>query len=97
MSIKKFFRLEPNVGADPVAITESPSLTSPQGLLAKLRRHDGILIATWDPDTEQGRVHALGVVQEIQKGLSVVVDWRGATSLCTRAVREPSSGGRDLF
>ncbi len=78
MSIKKFFRLEPDVGADPLAVTESPSLTSPQGLLAKLGRYDGILIATWDPDTEQGRVHALGAVQEIQKGRSAVVDWRPA-------------------
>jgi len=78
MSTKKFFRLEPDVGADPLAVTEASSLTSPDGLLAKLRRHDGILVATWEPHTEQGRVHALGIVQEIDKGRSAVVDWRPA-------------------
>ena len=78
MSTKKFFRLEPGEGTDPVAIMESPTLTSPDGLLAKLRRLDGILIATWEPHSEQGRVHALGIVQEIDKGRSAVVDWRPA-------------------
>jgi hypothetical protein len=78
MSTKKFFRLEPGAGTDPLAIIGSPTLTSPDGLLAKLRRRDGILIATWEPHTEQGRVHALGFVQEIDKGRSAVVDWRPA-------------------
>ena len=78
MSTKKFFRLEPEMGTDPLAVTEASSLTSPDGLLAKLRRHDGILVATWEPHTEQGRVHALGIVQEIDKGRSAVVDWRPA-------------------
>lgn len=55
MFTKRFFRLEPDVGTDPLAITGSSSLTSPDGLLAKLRRHDGILVATWEPHTEQGR------------------------------------------
>ncbi len=78
MSTKRFFRLEPGEGTDAVAIMESSTLTSPDGLLAKLRRLDGILIATWEPHTEQGRVHALGIVQEIDKGRSAVVDWRPA-------------------
>lgn len=78
MSTKKSFRLEPEMGTDPLAVTEASSLTSPDGLLTKLRRHDGILVATWEPHTEQGRVHALGIVQEIDKGRSAVVDWRPA-------------------
>jgi hypothetical protein len=78
MFTRKFFRLQPGEGKDPVAIIESSSLTSPDGLLVKLRRHDGILVATWEPHTEQGRVHALGIVQEIDKGRSAVVDWRPA-------------------
>jgi hypothetical protein len=72
-----FFRLEPDAGADPAAIIESPLLESPAGLIAKIKKFDGIVLAAWDPDKNQGRVHALGIVQRVNEQ-SAVVDWRRA-------------------
>ena len=75
---KRFWRLDPGDGTEAATMIQSPFLQAPAELLAKLRRLDGILIATWDPDAEQGRVHALGIVREVQQGRSAVVDWRPA-------------------
>lgn len=72
---KRFYRLNPPSGASPTAVCESPVLTGPRELLLKLKSLDGIVLGTWDPDNEQGRVHALGVVQRVE-GLSAVVEWR---------------------
>lgn len=73
----RFYRLEPTNGTDAASIIESPVLTSPPELIARIKRLDGIVIASWDPDTEQGKVHALGVVDRAD-GRSAVVDWRRA-------------------
>lgn len=73
----RFYRLDPANGTDPAAICESPVLTAPPDLIAKIKRLDGLVIATWDPDTEQGKVCALGVVEQVD-GRSAVVDWRRA-------------------
>jgi hypothetical protein len=72
----RFWRLEPGHGADPNRILESTVLTSPAELTVKMHPLDGIVLGTWEPDTEQGKVHALGIVREIDEGQSVVVDWR---------------------
>lgn len=74
-----FWRLEPAHGADPDSILESSVLTSPAELITKVRRFDGIVIGTWEPSTEHGKVHALGIVREVDAGQSVVVDWRRAS------------------
>lgn len=74
-----FWRLEPERGTDPASLIQAPMLISPVELLAKVRRLDGIVLASWDPDQEHGRVHALGVVQEIDKERAAVVDWRPFT------------------
>jgi hypothetical protein len=71
----KFWRLEPAPGTDPDTTFESRVLTSPAMMMAKIRRLDGIVVGTWDPDTKQGKVHALGIVKEVD-GKSAVVDWR---------------------
>lgn len=71
----KFHRLDPNGSGGLVALVQSPVLASPPSFVAKLRRGDGIVIASWDPDTEHGRVQALGIVGDVRPG-SVLVDWR---------------------
>ncbi len=71
----RFWRVDPNLGTDQGSVVESHVLTSPAELVAKLRRFDGIVVGTWDPDAEEGNVHALGIVREVN-GPSAVVDWR---------------------
>ncbi|MCV7322172.1 hypothetical protein [Mycolicibacterium confluentis] len=73
----RFWRLEPACGIEPAVILDSPVLTEPAELISKIKRLDGVVIGTWHPDTEQGRVHALGVVQKVD-GRSAVIDWRRA-------------------
>ncbi len=73
----RFWRLEPAMAADPAAILDSPYLTSPDELIAKLRPLDGIVVAAWDPDREEGQVLGLGIVEHLDK-TSAVVDWRRA-------------------
>lgn len=70
---KNFHRLDPEGNAD--AIVESGVLKGPEALVAKVRPSDGIVLAAWDPDGEQGRVHALGIVEAIS-GQEIAVDWR---------------------
>lgn len=71
----RFWRLAPARGTDPASILASPLLDSPAEFIAKLKRLDGIVIGVWDPDAEHGKVHGLGVVQEINDR-AAVVDWR---------------------
>lgn len=71
----KFWRLEPVHGTDPASIFDSPALTAPTDFTRKLKRLDGIVVGAWDPDTEQGKVHGLGVVREVDEHIAVV-DWR---------------------
>ena len=73
----RFWRLNPPPGASPAAICESPGLNGPEELLLKIKPLDGIVVGTWDPDNEHGRVHALGVARRVD-GPSVVVEWRRA-------------------
>lgn len=73
-----FWRFDPEDRTEPASVTKSMDLKVPGELLAKLRLLDGIVIATWEPDLEHGRVHALGIVQEFIEGGSVLVDWRRA-------------------
>ena len=74
---RQFWRLDPDRSVDLATVLRDPLLTSPSGLTAKVRRLDGIVLASWDPDTEEGRAHALGVVQDKTAG-SVTVSWRRA-------------------
>jgi len=69
-----FWRLQPQHGTDPDGILGSRLLSSPSEMIAKIRRLDGIVIGTWDPDDEQGRVHGLGIVREVNDG-SALVEW----------------------
>lgn len=85
----RFWRLEPGHWTDPVCIPASNVLTSPAELTVKVRPLDGIVLGDWDPDTEQGKIHALGIVREVNKGHSVVVDWRRANF----SVRPSGPGG----
>lgn len=73
----KFWRLDPAASVDPAAFLDDPGLSSPSELVAKVGRLDGIVVASWDPDAAEGRVHALGVVQDKRDG-SASVDWRRA-------------------
>ena len=73
----RFWRLNPPSGTSPAAIRESPLLTGPEELLLKIKPLDGIVVGTWDPENENGRVDALGIVRRVD-GLSVVVEWRRA-------------------
>lgn len=70
-----FWRLEPECGDDLTDLLESQVLTSPTELLAKVRRMDGIVLARWEPDEQHGRVHALGVVEQVDRGRSALVTW----------------------
>ncbi len=82
-----FWRLEPSWATDPGATLEAHVLTSPDELVAKVRRLDGIVMATWDEDGKHGTVHALGIVKDV-KDHAVEVDWRR-----TNFTLEPSGQG----
>lgn len=84
-----FWRIEPKRGADPHGSIESSVMTSPAEFLAKARRGDGVVLAMWAEDEEEGRIYALGVVQEVDKGRSARVDWRRANFTL-----RPSPSGR---
>jgi hypothetical protein len=74
---KTFWRLAPASGIDPAAVCESHIVTSPDKFIAKVRRLDGVVLATWDDDRGHGRVHALGIVRDV-KDCSAFIDWRRA-------------------
>jgi hypothetical protein len=71
-----FWRLEP-VGSVDLSAGPGAVVTLPPGLAARISRQDGIVLASWDSATEEGRVHALGVVEDKKDG-SAVVRWRRA-------------------
>lgn len=73
-----FFRVGLARGADPTSVIESAAVDLPPELIAKIRRFDGIMLATWDSDENEARVHALGIVQAAE-GSSAVIDWRRAS------------------
>lgn len=70
-----YWRLSPPPGTDPAAIVESRQLTHPPELITKVKKFDGIVVGSWDPGNEHGRVHALGIVHQVD-GRSAVIDWR---------------------
>jgi hypothetical protein len=85
-----FWRLEPALGVDVAAVVDEPELTSPPDLVAKLKRNDGIVLASWDARRDQGRVHALGIVKNVEPtGSIATVQWRR-----TNFTVNPSSQGR---
>lgn len=75
MAKPTYHRLDPPHAVDPAGLVESPILSEPADLIRKLGRLHRIVVATWDPDTECGRVHALGIVRDVDRQ-SAVVDWR---------------------
>lgn len=76
---KKFHRLEPVDAGDPAAAVGEPTLTGPSGFITTLARGDGIVVASWDEFHDVGRVHGLGIVENVDKARSVAtVDWRRA-------------------
>ena len=89
----KFWRLAPSVAADPAAIIGESVLTSPPELIGKITRNDGIVVACWDSARDQGRVHALGIVQNVNKVTgAATVDWRRANFTV-----QPSPQGRSKW
>lgn len=86
----KFWRLTPVGEAAGSASAEQTTLAAPRELISRLSRHDGIVVASWDEARDQGRVHALGVVRNVDKVASVaIVDWRRANFTVN-----PSAQGR---
>ena len=75
MAKPTYHRLDPAHAADPAGLVESPILSEPTDLIRKLGQLHRIVVATWDPDNECGRVHALGIVRDVDRQ-SAVVDWR---------------------
>lgn len=88
----RFWRLELAGGVAPADIADVPALTSPGGLIAELSNRDGLVVASWDAELQQGRVHALGVVQTVEKPDSAIVDWRRVDFALT-----PSPQGRSKW
>ncbi|CAJ1501227.1 hypothetical protein [[Mycobacterium] burgundiense] len=84
--------MAPPSGLATAGIADIPVLTSPAGLVAKLSDRDGLVVASWDSELQQGRVHALGVVQTVEKPGSAIVDWRLANFAVT-----PSPQGRSKW
>lgn len=89
----KFWRLAPVDGIDALAIGDNSVLATRAGLVAKLSRRDGIIVASWDAELLQGRIHALGIVRDVDTVRSAaVVDWRPVELVLT-----PSPQGRSKW
>ena len=75
----KFWRLAPAVGPNLSAGEDEPVLTEPVAFVVKLAPGDGVVIASWDAEGLLGRIHALGVVKDVDKSKpSATVNWRHA-------------------
>lgn len=70
-----FWRLEPKRDGDITAVSGTAFLTSPTELIKRIKRGDGLVLSRWNPETREGEVHALGVVDEV-KGDQAKVTWR---------------------
>lgn len=89
----KFWRLAPVDGFGASAISDNPVLASPAELVAKLSRRDGIVVASWDAELQNGRIHALGIVRDVDTATpSAVVDWRPVDLVLT-----PNPQGRSKW
>ncbi|MDN4520352.1 hypothetical protein QYF68_21375 [Mycolicibacterium austroafricanum] len=87
---KKFSRLAPELLSASPDETPDPELAAPHELLKRLTSGAGIVVASWDDDRLQGRVHALGIVLSVDKTKMVAtVDWR-----VTNFTVAPSPQGR---
>lgn len=72
----RFWRLAPD-STDLSAVLDSSRLLAPEDMRRKVKPRDGIVLASWDADDEQGRVHALGIVLSVD-GFEATVEWRRA-------------------
>jgi hypothetical protein len=74
-----FWRLDPDDSDDGADIIGTPELAVPGDTVERPRTGHGIVLASWDEDRLQGRVHALGVVSSVDKATGIaIVDWRRA-------------------
>lgn len=93
-----FWRLAPIDGVGASAITDIPVLSAPAGLVTKLSRGHGIVVASWDAELEVGIIHALGIVRDVDvAGPSVVVDWRPVDVVVTPTPQGRSKWARMPF
>lgn len=80
----KIWRLEPANIEDGAALVDDAQLSAPRDFVDKLAVNDGIVVASWDEARLCGRVHALGVVVNLDKeSLVATVDWRRANFTVT--------------
>ncbi len=78
-SPKQFWRLRPiaNSASPMASLNSAVSVELPRELIHKIRPRHGITLASWDAESQLGRVEALGVVREVERSFaSAEVDWR---------------------
>jgi Meiotically up-regulated gene 113 len=78
-SPKEFWRLRPSASTvAPGALSSSAaSIELPQEFIQRLRPRHGITLASWDAESQLGKVEALGVVRKVDRSYtSAEVDWR---------------------
>jgi hypothetical protein len=86
----KYWRVAPRLDSDTSAFDCSGEML-PFEVLVSLRPRHGVLLAEWDPSSQLGRVHQLGVVRAVADGGSRVnIDW----VVCDISLRPNPTGRR---